>query len=103
MSNRAGRFIIKYTATLKWVTICLATVLISNCMATGSKYPEIFLQDTSKAMVIIYRPPPPITVPMEYIEWPPSIYHGKKKLIELKPDVVKVFDTPQLSNLFHFQ
>ncbi len=23
---------------------------------------------------------------MEYIEWPPSIYHGEKKLIELKPN-----------------
>ena len=22
---------------------------------------------------------------MEYIEWPPNIYHGDKKLIELKP------------------
>lgn len=76
---------IKYTATLKCVTLCLVTVLISNCMATGSKYPEIFLQDTSKAMVIIYRPPPPITIPMEYIEWPPNIYHGDRKLIELKP------------------
>jgi len=86
MPNREGRFIIKYTATFKWVTICLATVLISSCMATGPKYPEIFLQDTSKAMVIIYRPPPPITVPMEYIEQPPSIYHGKKKLIALKPN-----------------
>ena len=86
MPNREGRFIIKYTATFKWVTICLATVLISSCMATGPKYPEIFLQDTSKAMVIIYRPPPPITVPMEYIEQPPGIYHGEKKLIELKPN-----------------
>jgi hypothetical protein len=54
-------------------------------MTTGSKYPEIFLQDTSKAMVIIYQPLPPITIPMEYIEWPPNIYHGDKKLIELKP------------------
>ena len=86
MLNRACGFIIKYTATFKWVTICLATVLISSCMATGPKYPEIFLQDTSKAMVIIYRPPPPITVPMEYIERPPSIYHGGEKLIELKPN-----------------
>jgi hypothetical protein len=76
----------KYTATLKWVTLCLATVLISNCMATGPKYPGVFLQDTSKAMVTIYRPPPPITVPREYIEWPPSIFHGEKKLIELKPN-----------------
>ncbi len=86
MSNLAGRFIIKYTATFKWVTIGLVTVLISNCMATGPKYPKIFLQDTSKAMVVIYRPPPPITVPMEYIEWPPDIYHGEKKFIELKPN-----------------
>jgi hypothetical protein len=83
MPNRTGKFIIKYTATLKWVTLCLVTVLISNCMATGPKYPDIFLQDTSKAMVVIYRPPPPITVPVEYIEWPPSIYHGGEKLIEL--------------------
>jgi hypothetical protein len=75
MPNRAGRFIIKYADTLKRVTLCLVTVLISNCMATGPKYPEIFLQDTSEAMVIIYQPPPPITVPIEYIEWPPSIYH----------------------------
>ena len=37
-------------------------------------------------MVIIYRPPPPITVPVEYIEWPPGIYHGGEKLIELEPD-----------------
>jgi hypothetical protein len=86
MPNRTGKFIIKYTATLKWVTLCLVTVLISNCMATGPKYPDIFLQDTSKAMVVIYRPPPPITVPVEYIEWPPSIYHGGEKLIELKPN-----------------
>jgi hypothetical protein len=82
MPNRAGRFIIKYADTLKRVTLCLVTVLISNCMATGPKYPEIFLQDTSEAMVIIYQPPPPITVPIEYIEWPPSIYHEGKKLIE---------------------
>ena len=38
-------------------------------------------------MVIIYRPSTPITVPKEYIEWPPNIYHGEKKLIELKPNV----------------
>lgn len=55
-------------------------------MATGTKYPEVLLQDTSKAMVIIYRPPPPITVPKEYIEWPHGIYHGEIKLIELKPN-----------------
>jgi hypothetical protein len=60
--------------------------MISNCMTTGPKYPEVFLQDTSKAMVIIYRPPSPITVPMEYIEWPPVFYHREKKLIELKPN-----------------
>ena len=35
-------------------------------------------------MVTIYRPPSPVTVPEEYIEWPPSIFHGEKKLIELK-------------------
>ena len=76
----------KYTAKLQWVTLCVATVLISNCMATRPEYPGVFLQDTSKAMVTIYRPSPPITVPREYIEWPPSIFHGEKKLIELNPN-----------------
>ena len=76
----------EYTAKLKWLTLCLAAVLISGCMATRPEFPGVFLQDTSKAMVTIYRPPPPITVPEEYIEWPPSIFHGEKKLIELRPD-----------------
>lgn len=76
----------KYTVKLKWLTLCLGTVLISNCMATEPKYPAVFLQDKSKAMVIIYRPPSPITVPKEYIERPPGFYLSGKKLIELTPN-----------------
>ena len=60
--------------------------MVVGCAAVGPEYSEVTLQDTTRALVLIYRPHPPmnpfLTNTFDYTT-APDIYHEERKIAGL--------------------
>lgn len=96
----------------KLSVIHLAILLITGCATVGPKYKDLVLEDASKALVVIYRPSPPINIFLMNTygyTHAPDIYHEDSRLtglnvnaytyIEIEPGLTTISAREKLTGL----
>jgi len=96
----------------KRTIMCAAVLLMTGCATIGPKYKDVVSEDTSKALILIYRPSPPVNIFLTNTyayAHAPVIYHEDTKLtglnvnaytyIEIDPGLTKISAREKLTGL----
>jgi len=92
--------------------LCIAILLLTGCATVGPKYTDFTLEDKSKALVLIYRPSPPVNIFLTNTyayAHAPDIYHEDTKLtglnvnaytyVEIGPGLTRISAREKLTGL----
>jgi hypothetical protein len=96
----------------KRIIMCAAVLLLAGCATVGPKYTDVVLEDPSKALVLIYRPSPPVNIFLTNTyayAHAPDIYHEDSKLtglnvnaytyVEINPGLTRISAREKLTGL----